>query len=112
MHRRDLRKALTTLATLPVAERDQLPGISAPRAAQSLAGAAVGHTAMKLMGLRTVTVCPWAIREGVLLRYMEDGAGWWTDLTQDEATLAPAGASRVTASWSVDAAVPARSRTR
>ncbi|MFG3200760.1 Ppx/GppA family phosphatase [Streptomyces sp. NPDC048192] len=77
----DLREAVRTLAALPAAERAQLPGISAPRAEQSLAGAVVGHTALKLMGLRGAVVCPWAIREGVLLRYIEDGADWWTDIT-------------------------------
>ncbi|MEU9445471.1 Ppx/GppA family phosphatase [Streptomyces sp. NPDC048304] len=81
MHCRDLREAVRTLAALPAAERAQLPGISAPRAEQSLAGAVVGHTALKLMGLRGAVVCPWAIREGVLLRYVEDGADWWTDIT-------------------------------
>ncbi|WP_251096159.1 Ppx/GppA family phosphatase [Streptomyces sp. Caat 7-52] len=76
---RELHEAVRTLAALPAAERAQLPGISAPRAAQSLAGAVVGHTALKLMGLPRAVVSPWAIREGVLLRYAEDGADWWTD---------------------------------
>ncbi|MFE9453733.1 Ppx/GppA family phosphatase [Streptomyces sp. NPDC006739] len=88
--RKDLREAVRTLAALPAAERAQLPGISAPRARQSLAGAVVGHTALKLMGLRRVVVCPWAIREGVLLRYIEDGADWWTDTTTDISTNATA----------------------
>ncbi|WP_340374226.1 Ppx/GppA family phosphatase [Streptomyces sp. SS7] len=81
LHRRDLRTAIERLAELPAAERARLPGISAPRAAQSLAGAVVGHTAMKLTGLRTVTVCPWAIREGVMLRHIEDGASWWARIS-------------------------------
>ncbi|WP_318199847.1 Ppx/GppA family phosphatase [Streptomyces sp. SCL15-4] len=90
---RDLGRAVRALAALPAAERAQLPGISAPRAAQSLAGAVVGHTALKLMGLTRAVVCPWAIREGVLLRYAEDGADWWTDVT--------------TAAGAVDAGAPA-----
>ncbi|MEU6280976.1 Ppx/GppA family phosphatase [Streptomyces sp. NPDC047028] len=99
MQRRDLRGAVHTLAGLPAAERAQLPGISAPRAGQSLAGAVVGHTALKLMGLRRVVVSPWAIREGVLLRYIEDGAGWWTDVTaaDDAPPPAPAAALRIAA---------------
>ncbi|MES4890012.1 Ppx/GppA family phosphatase [Streptomyces sp. NPDC096012] len=86
---RELRNAVHELAALPIAERAQLPGISAPRAAQSLAGAVVGHTALKLMGLRRAVVCPWAIREGVLLRYIEDGADWWTDAAQGTDPEAP-----------------------
>lgn len=89
MRCRDLHEAVCTLAALPVAERAQLPGISAPRAEQSLAGAVVGHTALKLMGLRGAVVCPWAIREGVLLRYIEDGADWWTDTTGTTDTTTP-----------------------
>ncbi|MFI5675243.1 Ppx/GppA phosphatase family protein [Streptomyces cellulosae] len=88
LHRDDLRDAVVRLAALPAAERALLPGISAPRARQSLAGAVVGHTAMKLTGLRTLTLCPWAIREGVLLRHIEDGASWWAEITRhsEEAT--------------------------
>ncbi|MEU6773704.1 Ppx/GppA family phosphatase [Streptomyces sp. NPDC046759] len=93
MRCRDLREAVRTLAALPAAERAQLPGVSAPRAAQSLAGAVVGHTALKLMGLRGAVVCPWAIREGVLLRYMEDGADWWTDVIGAAETAAPSPAA-------------------
>ncbi|MER6533647.1 Ppx/GppA phosphatase family protein [Streptomyces sp. 900105755] len=77
LRRGDLRRAIDRLAALPAAERAGLPGISEPRARQSLAGAVVGHTAMKLSGVRTLAICPWALREGILLRYLEDGADWW-----------------------------------
>ncbi|WP_031483045.1 Ppx/GppA phosphatase family protein [Streptomyces bicolor] len=80
LRRRDLRRAIDRLAALSVAERAELPGISAPRARQSLAGAIVGHSAMKLSGVKSLMVCPWALREGILLRYLEDGADWWADL--------------------------------
>ncbi|NEY31546.1 Ppx/GppA family phosphatase [Streptomyces sp. PRKS01-65] len=86
----ELRRAIDRLAALPAAERARLPGISAPRAAQSLAGAVVGHTAMKLTGLRTVTVCPWAIREGIMLRHIEDGPSWWAEIARrDDEAPAP-----------------------
>nr|WP_202425241.1 Ppx/GppA family phosphatase [Streptomyces sp. HUCO-GS316] len=95
MCRKDLRTAALTLAAMSATERAELPGITTPRAEQSLAGAVVGHTAMKLMGLKSVTVCPWAIREGVLLRYVEDGADWWSGIVRDardtETTRAPTG---------------------
>ncbi|MBO1332228.1 Ppx/GppA family phosphatase [Streptomyces sp. VRA16 Mangrove soil] len=79
LHRADLRCAVSSLAELPVSRRAELPGISAPRAAQSLAGALVGHTAMKLMGIRRLTISPWAIREGILLRRIEGDTEWWTE---------------------------------
>ncbi|MDC2954464.1 Ppx/GppA family phosphatase [Streptomyces gilvifuscus] len=90
LRRADLRLAVERLSALSAAERARLPGISAPRAAQSLAGALVGHTAMKLTGLSAVTVCPWAIREGVLLRHIEDGPAWWAQVNRlDESPAAP-----------------------
>ncbi|MEV0319788.1 Ppx/GppA family phosphatase [Streptomyces sp. NPDC050658] len=79
--RGDLRRCVDLLATLPSAERSGLPGVSAPRALQSLAGAVVGHTALKLTGIKQVTICPWAIREGVLLRQIEDGGKWWDQVS-------------------------------
>ncbi len=95
--RSELRVGLDRLAALPSTDRAQLPGVSAPRAAQSLAGAVVGHTAMKLTGIKTVTVCPWGIREGVLLRYMEDGGSWWKEMTRisDDAEAMGAVALRI-----------------
>ncbi|MFF7389087.1 Ppx/GppA family phosphatase [Streptomyces scabiei] len=89
----DLGEAVTRLAALPANQRSTLPGISAPRATQSLAGALVGHTTMKLAGLKSVTICPWAIREGVLLRHIEDGPAWWSEVTRDVEATGSAGAS-------------------
>lgn len=89
LRRAELRAAMTRLAALPPAERALLPGISAPRAGQSLAGAVVGHTAMKVTGLKRVTVCPWAIREGVLLRHIEEGASWWAEVCRLNEETAP-----------------------
>ncbi|MEV7796022.1 Ppx/GppA family phosphatase [Streptomyces sp. NPDC087512] len=88
--RADLKQAVAGLAALSAAERAGLPGISAPRSAQSLAGAVVGHTAMKLTGLTSVTLCPWAIREGILLRHIEDGPSWWAEIARrDDEPAAP-----------------------
>ncbi|WP_328430858.1 Ppx/GppA phosphatase family protein [Streptomyces sp. NBC_00453] len=90
LQRSDLRLAIDRLSVVSAVERSRLPGISAPRAQQSLAGALVAHTAMKLTGLTTVTICPWAIREGVLLRHIEDGASWWAEVNRlDEAPAPP-----------------------
>ncbi|MEU8980890.1 Ppx/GppA family phosphatase [Streptomyces sp. NPDC048309] len=94
LRRRELRRSLDRLAALPAADRARLPGISAPRAAQSLAGAVVGHTAMKLTGLQSLAICPWAIREGVLLRHIEDGASWWAEMA-DRSDDAPTGAGAI-----------------
>lgn len=49
------------------AQRAELPGFSRTRARQMLAGAIVADTAMTALNLRYVDICPWALREGVLL---------------------------------------------
>ncbi|MFC7303827.1 Ppx/GppA family phosphatase [Streptomyces monticola] len=78
LDRRELRRAIDELAELPSAERSALPGISAARAGQSLAGAIVAHTTMKLTGVDEVAICPWGLREGILLRCIEDGTTTWS----------------------------------
>ncbi|MEU2790318.1 Ppx/GppA phosphatase family protein [Streptomyces sp. NPDC007100] len=76
--RTDLKRAVRQLSELTAAERAELPGISAARSRQAPAGAVVAHQAMKSMGIGEVTVCPWALREGVLLRHLEQGGNdWW-----------------------------------
>ncbi|NBM16917.1 Ppx/GppA family phosphatase [Streptomyces sp. GC420] len=77
--RRDLRRAVAQLGELPAARRAELPGISTARSLQCLAGAVVADTVMKMTGIRSADVCPWALREGILLRATEDRTGtWWT----------------------------------
>ncbi|MDI5962844.1 Ppx/GppA phosphatase family protein [Streptomyces sp. SL13] len=69
------RRALTTwvprLAAMPVAERAALPGVSEGRARQLLAGALVAEAAMDLFGVDDLEICPWALREGVILRRLD-----------------------------------------
>ncbi|RSO02163.1 hypothetical protein DMH26_14830 [Streptomyces sp. WAC 05379] len=89
--RRDLRNCIDTLAELSAVELAELLGIPAPRAAQSLAGAVVGHTVMTLTGIKTAAICPWAIREGVLLRYIEDGGAWWSEIAERGEEAVPVG---------------------
>lgn len=69
--RADLRLWATKLATMPVRERQELPGVSEGRAGQLLAGAVVAEAAMDLFGVETLEVCPWALREGVILRRLD-----------------------------------------
>ncbi|GAA3032707.1 Ppx/GppA phosphatase family protein [Microbacterium dextranolyticum] len=59
------------LSRLPASARQELPGITADRAFQIVAGAVVLHTAMTLLDIDELEVSPWALREGVLLRYIE-----------------------------------------
>lgn len=59
------------LARLPASARQELPGITADRTFQIVAGAVVLHTAMTELDVDELEVSPWALREGVLLRYIE-----------------------------------------
>jgi len=59
------------LTSMTSAERAQLPGVSDGRAPQLPAGAIVADATMDLFGLETLEICPWALREGVILRRMD-----------------------------------------
>ncbi|PRY52131.1 Ppx/GppA phosphatase [Geodermatophilus tzadiensis] len=49
----------------------ELRGVSPDRAHQVPAGAAVAQAAMQALDLPSVRICPWALREGVILRRLD-----------------------------------------
>jgi len=53
------------------AERARLPGVSASRVAQLPAGAIVADATLDLLGVDRLELCPWALREGVILRRLD-----------------------------------------
>ncbi|HEY0934369.1 MAG TPA: Ppx/GppA phosphatase family protein [Trebonia sp.] len=59
------------LASLDAAGRARLPGVSVGRAAQMAAGAVVADAVMDLMGVVQLEICPWALREGVILKRLD-----------------------------------------
>ena len=59
------------LPQLSTAEREELPGVSEGRAQQLAAGAIVADAAMDLLGLPVLEICPWALREGVILKRLD-----------------------------------------
>jgi exopolyphosphatase/guanosine-5'-triphosphate,3'-diphosphate pyrophosphatase len=69
--RADLHAWVHRLAELPTDRRAKLRGISATRAGQILAGAIVADTAMTALDVASVEICPWALREGVILQHLE-----------------------------------------
>jgi len=71
LKRRSLEDWVPQLATMTVEERAELPGVSEGRANQLLAGALVAEGAMDLFGVETLEICPWALREGVILRRLD-----------------------------------------
>ncbi|MEV7340343.1 Ppx/GppA phosphatase family protein [Streptomyces sp. NPDC093544] len=71
LKRRSLQDWVPRLASMTAEERAELPGVSEGRAGQLLAGALVAEAAMDLFGVETVEICPWALREGVILRRLD-----------------------------------------
>lgn len=69
--RADLGELVPRLAEMTAAQRSELPGVSAARAPQMLAGAIVLEAALELSGIDTLEVCPWALREGIILRRLD-----------------------------------------
>ena len=63
----DTANLVDKLAGLSARERAKLPGVSARRAPQLLAGAIVAATTMALLDVDELLICPWALREGVFL---------------------------------------------
>jgi exopolyphosphatase/guanosine-5'-triphosphate,3'-diphosphate pyrophosphatase len=71
LKRESLEAWVPRLAGMTVQQRAELPGVSEGRAGQLLAGALVAEGAMDLFGVETVEICPWALREGVILRKLD-----------------------------------------
>jgi exopolyphosphatase/guanosine-5'-triphosphate,3'-diphosphate pyrophosphatase len=71
LKRSELVIAVGQLATLGDDEIVTLPGVSLDRAHQMRAGAIVAEATMALFDLEELEICPWALREGVLLRHMD-----------------------------------------
>ena len=66
-----LRDRLPALAAMPTREVARLPGVSPARAHQILAGALVADAVMDLFGLPELEICPWALREGIILERLD-----------------------------------------
>lgn len=66
-----MRKIATRLTEMTHDERSRLPGVSMNRARQIVAGAYVTESVMRNLDLRELEICPWALREGIVLKYMD-----------------------------------------
>ncbi|GAA1375124.1 Ppx/GppA phosphatase family protein [Streptomyces beijiangensis] len=71
LSRKSLEEWVPKLAAMTTAERGALPGVSEGRAHQLPAGALVAEGAMDLFGVEELEVCPWALREGIILRRLD-----------------------------------------
>jgi exopolyphosphatase/guanosine-5'-triphosphate,3'-diphosphate pyrophosphatase len=80
-----LRQLIAFISRMTVADRAELEGVSSDRSQQLVAGALVAEASMRALSLDTLEICPWALREGLILRKLD------TDLDSE-----PGGNSRPT----------------
>ena len=66
-----IRKISAKLSEMDEATRAKLPGVSENRASQIVAGAFVAESVMRNLDIKELEICPWALREGVVLKWMD-----------------------------------------
>jgi exopolyphosphatase/guanosine-5'-triphosphate,3'-diphosphate pyrophosphatase len=66
-----LADTIPKLVVMTPDEIAELPGVSPSRSHQMLAGALVADAVMDLFGLPELEICPWALREGIILERLD-----------------------------------------
>jgi len=69
--RTGLHQLLGFIRHIPSGALAEMDGVDSRRAGQLLAGAIVAEVAMNRFDLDTLDICPWALREGVILRRLD-----------------------------------------
>src|SRR5262249_4582411 len=67
----NLRPWIPKLVTTDLAGLAALPGVSSSRTHQIVPGALVAEAVMDIFGLAELQICPWALREGVILERLD-----------------------------------------
>lgn len=68
-----LRQLIAFITRMTASDRAELEGVSSDRSHQIVAGALVAEAAMRALNLDKLEICPWALREGVILRQIDKG---------------------------------------
>jgi exopolyphosphatase/guanosine-5'-triphosphate,3'-diphosphate pyrophosphatase len=66
-----LDELVPKLQGLSLEKRQELPSVSAERAPQIVAGAMVAKQLMQTLELKEIRICPWALREGIVLHRLD-----------------------------------------
>ncbi len=69
--RTGLHQVLGFIQRMPSTALAEMDGVSPDRAHQLLAGAVVAEEVTRRLGVDRVDICPWALREGVILRRLD-----------------------------------------
>ena len=75
IERKSLNSAIPRLIEMNSKSRAELPGVSPSRAQQIVAGGIVALAVMERLDVDEAEICPWALREGILLRRLD----WLSD---------------------------------
>jgi exopolyphosphatase/guanosine-5'-triphosphate,3'-diphosphate pyrophosphatase len=67
-----LKGVLEELVVMNSERRAMLPGVSPSRSHQLVAGAIVADAVLDIFDLAGLEICPWALREGVILERLDD----------------------------------------
>ncbi|PWN01918.1 exopolyphosphatase [Nocardioides silvaticus] len=67
----ELRRWIPKLVAMTPDELSALPGVSPSRTHQIVPGALVAEACMDIFGLSELEICPWALREGVILERID-----------------------------------------
>ncbi|MFD1148947.1 Ppx/GppA phosphatase family protein [Saccharothrix hoggarensis] len=78
-----LRQLIAFISRMSAADLADLEGVSASRAHQLVAGALVADATMRALSLPELEICPWALREGVILRRLDHTDGSHQDTPSD-----------------------------
>jgi exopolyphosphatase/guanosine-5'-triphosphate,3'-diphosphate pyrophosphatase len=81
-----LRQLIAFISRMSAADLAELEGVSPSRAHQLVAGALVAEATMRALSLNQVEICPWALREGVILRRLDQTDGLIGDPRSDGST--------------------------
>ena len=68
-----LRQLISFISRMTAADRADLEGVSSNRSHQIVAGALVAEASMRALDIEKLEICPWALREGVILRRTDKG---------------------------------------
>jgi len=70
-----LRQLIAFISRMSSDDLAQLEGVSPSRAHQLVAGALVAESTMRALSLESLEICPWALREGVILQRLDHSDG-------------------------------------
>lgn len=70
-----LRQLIAFISRMTTADRAELEGVSADRSQQIVAGALVAEATMRALSVEELEICPWALREGLILRKLDTDMG-------------------------------------